>query len=310
MNPRKAGCFFLLLLLACAPLTLAQGTYTQIDVPGSITTEAVGINTQGDIVGFYADSNNIFHAFLLSGGVYTTFDYPGAAGTDATAINDLGQIVGPYFPTIDSLSGYLYDVQTQTFTTVSFPNKNYSTTPEGINNAGTIVGFIGRPNGPVGFELVGGTYREVLPQGYSYSVVYAVNNSGQELGSAFTATSINFLFNQGHFHRSGVPPIDTPHGINDVNAIVGEYISTNNPGLDFYIKTGRSRGSGFRHARRARPMLTALMPPEWSLAILRIQATRPTASRGRLQVIRQRNRFKPKRPTTGANVVVIGFDLR
>src|SRR5438105_2602115 len=121
MNPRKADCFLVLVLMACAPLALAQGTYTQIDVPGSITTEAVGINTQGDIVGFYADSSNVFHAFLLSGGVYTTIDYPGAAGTDATAINDLGQIVGPYFPTIDSVSGYLYDVQTQTFTTVSFP---------------------------------------------------------------------------------------------------------------------------------------------------------------------------------------------
>jgi uncharacterized repeat protein (TIGR03803 family) len=35
MNPREAVCFLALLLVASAPLALAQGTYTQIDVPNS-----------------------------------------------------------------------------------------------------------------------------------------------------------------------------------------------------------------------------------------------------------------------------------
>jgi probable HAF family extracellular repeat protein len=86
--------------------------------------------------------------------------------------------------------------------------------------------------------LVGGNYREVLPRGFTYSVVNAVNNSGNELGIAFTTAAITFLFNQGQFRRSGLPPIYTPHGLNDMNAIVGEYISANNTRSGFLFQNG------------------------------------------------------------------------
>jgi len=38
MTFRKAVLSLAVLLLATAPLALGQGTYTQIDVPGSLTT--------------------------------------------------------------------------------------------------------------------------------------------------------------------------------------------------------------------------------------------------------------------------------
>ena len=53
--PRIALCS-LLLLIATAPL-VAQGTYTQFDVPGSSYTLGFGINTAGDIVGGYGDAS-------------------------------------------------------------------------------------------------------------------------------------------------------------------------------------------------------------------------------------------------------------
>lgn len=71
-----------------------------------------------------------------------------------------------------------------------------------------------------------------------------VNNSGEELGTAFTTMTINFLFNEGQFHRSGVPPIDTQHGtndLNDLNAIVVEYISANNTRSGFLYQNGTLR---------------------------------------------------------------------
>jgi probable HAF family extracellular repeat protein len=215
----------LLVLAASAPLALAQGTYTQIDVPGAVSTLATGINAAGDIVGAYDDASGVSHGFLLSGGVYTTIDYPGAAYTSVTGINDVGQIVGD-----DSYDGFLYDLQTQAFTTISVPGQNGYTIPLAINNAGTIVGFISiQGKGPVGFELAGGKYREVLPKGFEFSFVAGINNSGEAVGQGSNfLNDLNFLFNQGKFQPSGIPMSASANGINDLNAIVGKYLSNNN----------------------------------------------------------------------------------
>src|SRR5271155_3497411 len=78
---RKAVLSLAVLLLTTAPLALAQGTYTQIDVPGSLETLGYGIDNAGDIVGGYLDSNDSYHGFLLSGGIFTTLDSPGATST-------------------------------------------------------------------------------------------------------------------------------------------------------------------------------------------------------------------------------------
>ncbi len=85
-----------LLFLGAARLVAAQGTYTQIDVPGAVgTTLSYGINNSGDLVGAYEDTKGLIHGFLLSGGVYTSIDYPGALqGTQVFGLNGVGQIVG------------------------------------------------------------------------------------------------------------------------------------------------------------------------------------------------------------------------
>src|SRR6516165_4671528 len=91
----------------------AQPTYvfTPVDVPGSSylkRTFATGINTSGQIVGYYLSGglNVAAYGFLLDQGSYTTLDVPGAtgfldpppgiSGTQANGINDSGQIVGYY----------------------------------------------------------------------------------------------------------------------------------------------------------------------------------------------------------------------
>jgi hypothetical protein len=44
-----------------------KAKFTKIDVPGAAgTTEAFGINPQGDIVGLYSDRSGNTHGFLLS----------------------------------------------------------------------------------------------------------------------------------------------------------------------------------------------------------------------------------------------------
>src|SRR5437773_299056 len=117
-SPRKTLCFLAAFMTTFVPPTVAQGTYTQIDVPGASFTSCQGVDTAGDIVGFYGASDNEY-GFLFSGGSYITIAYPGATGTQLTGINDMGQIVGlTYSP---SQIGFLYDVVTQSFTTISYP---------------------------------------------------------------------------------------------------------------------------------------------------------------------------------------------
>ena len=80
----------------------ADNLMTLIDYPEASGTWAWGINSRGDIVGYYtgADKNN--HGFLLNGGHYTAIDYPGAAITIVHGINPQGDVVGEFGATAAS----------------------------------------------------------------------------------------------------------------------------------------------------------------------------------------------------------------
>src|SRR4029077_17755101 len=108
MNPRRSLCLWAVLLVAFVPLALAQGTYTQIDVPGAIHTYCYGINARGDLSGSYSDVSGGWHGFLLSSGSFTTFDFPGASVTYVYGINDKGHVVG-YAANGTRSTGFGYD---------------------------------------------------------------------------------------------------------------------------------------------------------------------------------------------------------
>ncbi|MEO8971376.1 MAG: hypothetical protein ABI406_07245 [Ktedonobacteraceae bacterium] len=88
---------------------LRDGIYTKFDDPAAANyTEAKGINTAGDIVGDYADSQNHFHGFLLHDSKYSTLNVPGAVnGTFPYGITDAGDIVGFYTDRRGSTHGFL-----------------------------------------------------------------------------------------------------------------------------------------------------------------------------------------------------------
>jgi probable HAF family extracellular repeat protein len=226
MTLRKFILSLALLLLASAPLTLAQGTYTQIDYPGAVMTEATGINTAGDITGLYDDSTG-GHGFLLSGGAYTTIDYPGAQYSYLYGINDNGQIVGLAEPV-----GFLYDMNTQAFTTISYPGATF-TFPLAINNAGTIAGFFQQQKGnhflTAGFELTGSTYTEVGPLNASATYAWGISAAGELVGYAYiarTGTYVDFSFAQAKFRQITIPNAAFPlvYGTNpEGSAVVGSY---------------------------------------------------------------------------------------
>jgi hypothetical protein len=229
MNLRKVVLSLAVFLFASLPLALAlaQGTYTQIDVPGSILTYVTGIDTAGDVVGFYEDASRINHGFLLSSGTYTTIDYPGATqNTYLYGMNNSGQIVGI---TRGSISvGFLYNVQTRVFAEISYPGAA-NTLPISINDGGTIAGWYQSPAALRGFELSGSTYRKIS-QGATPNAVFGISGSGKLVGDVYTQpiTTI-FSFSHGHYRRIEIPDARQAElfGINPSGtAIVGRNGST------------------------------------------------------------------------------------
>ena len=47
-------------------ILLSDGRFTTIDVPGSVFTQATGINNAGQIVGWYQDASFAYHGFLAT----------------------------------------------------------------------------------------------------------------------------------------------------------------------------------------------------------------------------------------------------
>ena len=90
------------LVFLCACAAGAENRFTLIDYPGASNTQAWGINSRGDIVGYYVGADNNNHGFLLNGGHYTTIDYPGAAVTLVNGINPQGDVVGEFGATATS----------------------------------------------------------------------------------------------------------------------------------------------------------------------------------------------------------------
>jgi probable HAF family extracellular repeat protein len=241
MNPLKAVCFLTVLLIASVPLVLAQGTYTQIDEPNAVqATFCYGINTGGDIVGSYADSSGFIHGFLLSGGTYTTIDYPGAQqGTQLFGVNDFGQIVGY---TVSPVVGFLYDLATQSFTTISPPGAR-GTYPLGISDDGTITGYFTYGKGGVsGFELSGSRYRQIKPPGASNSHVSGISTSGELAGYVQSSNQAknNFIFKRGKYRPITIPnaPYAQLSGINGSGtALVGIYEPTFGIPVGFFYQS-------------------------------------------------------------------------
>ena len=100
---------FTLLLIAVTHPLFAQFTFAPINVPGATSTEARGINNNGEIVGFYDISSCVeqsmevptcpTHGFKLVNGSYIELMVPTSFRTAIMGVNDYGDVVGFYATT-------------------------------------------------------------------------------------------------------------------------------------------------------------------------------------------------------------------
>jgi hypothetical protein len=121
-----------------------NGVFKTIDVPGSISTAALGINSSGQIVGSFDSPNgqgqDFGGGFVYANGVFTTILVPGFQFAVGQGINDAGNVVGTVSNNFSRL-GFLDVNGNFTFIDVGVDvSGNPFTEALAINNAGDIVG--------------------------------------------------------------------------------------------------------------------------------------------------------------------------
>ena len=119
-----------------------DGTATElVPATGYLSTSLIGINDAGEMVGSVLglDGTSTSGVIRRQNGEYTVFDHPDAGTrTSARAINNKGLVTGIYFRVDETIGGFLYEPDTETFTDLS-PSYSWSI-PHGINSKGIVVG--------------------------------------------------------------------------------------------------------------------------------------------------------------------------
>jgi PEP-CTERM motif len=133
------------------------GVFTDINhlLPTNVNSQAVGINSTATpwIVGFYQTTDTTSTGFVDEGGVITTIDPFGSTFTQALGVKDLGEIVGSYVDAGGVQHGYIDNGGV--FTSFDPPGSLISTTINGVNDKGDIVGFYTSATGDAVVGFVG-----------------------------------------------------------------------------------------------------------------------------------------------------------
>jgi uncharacterized membrane protein len=179
-----------------------HGEFTTIEFPGANFSRTAGINSRGDIVGFYrlpGEPPMRRHGFLLSKGTFTTIDPPGSVFTNALGINRRGDIVGRYCTVLPCV-----------------------------------------PEARHGFLLSGGEFWRIDVPGAAGTNAWAINDRGKIVGGYqdTDGKSHVYLLREGHFTTIDFPgavdtaPLGTKGGINSRGDIVSYYCATEPCSLD------------------------------------------------------------------------------
>jgi hypothetical protein len=171
----------LAIVLALPSTLLAQTfTYAPINVPGGTQTEARGINSSGEVVGFYYTTNCveptevqfpncIVQGFKMVNGTIIKLMVPNSMSTAILGVNDYGDLVGFTRLNDGSAHGFLW-LHTNVVKLLNAPfaggNSDEHTVPFGVNKALTVVGgvwFYSDQQGSGGWVWQNGTFSNMNP---------------------------------------------------------------------------------------------------------------------------------------------------
>jgi hypothetical protein len=122
---------------------IGRHSYHLVTVSGATSTTAAAINNDGDVAGFFTGGGATEGFLLTAYGKLTKLAYPGASMTQALGVNSHDEVVGLY------QVGSGDNVQTHGFTwtakgsfqSVDDPSGVGTTSVNGVNDAGDLVGF-------------------------------------------------------------------------------------------------------------------------------------------------------------------------
>jgi len=228
---------------------LHRGTFSTLDVPGTLQTAARGINPQGDIVGDCNTSAGGTHGFLLHEGSYQTIvDPPGSVSTVAVGINSQGDIVGDYDDAAGRTHGFL--LHEGGFTIIDIPGA-FATYVFGINGDGDIVGAStpGDARGVHSFLFRNGVFTTIDVPGAFATYAAGINTQGDIAGTYTHREPIpvypyfgypphGFLVHKGKFTTIDLPGSTSTQvlGINDRGSVVGIYTDGHDVQHGFLVK--------------------------------------------------------------------------
>jgi uncharacterized protein (TIGR03437 family) len=209
------------------------GSFTTINFPGSTSTNAMGMNNSGQVVGWYeipSGAGQSQNGFIYSQGSYSMLNVPKALITAPASINTAGQVVGGFEPSPGVSSGFFFDGNT-TFTTINFPGAS-GTTLTSINDSGQMAGLYQVGNTVSCFYGTQGSFTTVNTgayPGYSCSAI-AINNAGQlalTLSGPGGSSYLGFIVTSGVFTSLSFPGsiYTTANGLNNVGDVAGTEFS-------------------------------------------------------------------------------------
>jgi len=194
---------------------LKSKSVNTLNINGSTTAMALGINAVGSVVGTDGNGN----AFFLDHGKLKTFIPTGGSSAVAFGVNDHGTIVGQFVASA-ATPGFIR-VKERSFITINAPSGPNVVNAQSINNEGLVVGFYAGMDGQVhGFkanekDATGGVLTgtaiadPTIPNvpgepgaTFVFSQILGVNDSGIAVGyyGDSTTSQHGFLYNT----RTGV----------------------------------------------------------------------------------------------------------
>ena len=218
--------------------------FTSNNQPGSVQTQATGINNAGLTTGFWSDTNvgnNMDANFaVLRVPAGHNFTYVSAIDpltgsapriSQALGVNNHNVAAGFYIDANNISHGYTYSLSTAAYTPVNVSGITGAAT--GINDNGQVSGFFGTRSGRVfGFvkNANGGVVTNFAVPGSKLTQLFGINNSGVAVGTY--QDQANLLHGLYYTPANGVwTTVDAPsgtmgtvvNGINNMNQLVGFY---------------------------------------------------------------------------------------
>src|SRR5579871_2318241 len=236
---RNHGKTFSLLMSVCFIVATATAAFAQsgkcsfqkLSFPPPATNGTpVALNDLGGIAGFFIDSKNESHGFLLFQGRLTTFKFPGSSSTTVSDMSRNGIIVGDFSVAGDPREHH-YMVHAGGFHEITLPgHPNADFTVTGVNANGDVVGVLDSDTLPtIGYLLHNGKVTTFSFPGADITLPTSINDEGVIVGGyliLFVNENPSFMLKDGVFSNIEPPGNDgfvSATKVSNSGVVVGSY---------------------------------------------------------------------------------------